>query len=52
MTLEEFAAKSWKAQHGDKTYEQVEQEYEAKRAEELRKVLTDIPFKSKDLVKP
>lgn len=52
MTLSEFAKRMWKTQHGDKTPEQVEQEYEAKRSAEDREFLADLPFKAKDPVKP
>jgi hypothetical protein len=44
VTLEEWAARNWKAQFGDKTYEQVEAEFE--RDSELRhaEACIDMPF--------
>lgn len=44
-SLAEFAERIWKATHGDKTYEQVEQEYEEYRLKRAKEILADLPFK-------
>jgi len=48
MTLKEFAERSWKAMYGEKTYEQVEQEFEEKRAASAEIILAELPYKPKD----
>lgn len=45
MTLEEWSRISWKSQHGDKTYEEVEREYEERRVRDAEKILADLPYK-------
>lgn len=48
MTLKEWAERSWKAAFGDKTYEEVEREYEEKRLREAPIFLADLPYKKKE----
>lgn len=45
ITLSDFAERMWKALHGDKTYEQVEQEFEEYRLKRAQEILADMPFK-------
>lgn len=48
ITLEEWAELSWKLQHGDKSYEEVEREYEERRARDADKILADLPYKERE----
>jgi hypothetical protein len=48
ITLSDFAERMWKALHGDKTYEQVEQEFEEYRLKRAHEILANLPFKKQE----
>lgn len=48
ITLKEFADRTWRAMYGDKTYEQVEQEQEERRATDADKILANLPYKKSE----
>lgn len=48
MTLEDWARISWRDQHGDKTYEEVEREYEERLARAAEKILANLPYKERE----
>lgn len=44
MTLKEYADRMWKAQHGDKTYEQVEAEIKEREEKRFLEAFGTLPY--------